>query len=236
MSELNLNVNSVISEPCTPKALLTLSAELKNVIHERNILTTKTKCKLLTALDELDDSTAMECDKKTLKEQAIEEIFFTEVTYLKQLEIMMMYFIKPIQERKLLSTDDVHCLFGEISNIYDVNGALLKELKADHTKVAQAFCKMAPFFKLYSVYAYNYSTAMNKLQELIARNGPFAKFLTNQETRPEVQTKLSSLLITPIQRVPRYLLLLKQVLENTSKEDEDYDTLKGKLIFPAGLI
>lgn len=55
----------------------------------------------------------------------------------------------------------------------------------------------------------------------------FAKFIDNQETRPEVQMKLSALLIAPIQRIPRYCLLLQQVLENSTTHDSDYLTLKS---------
>lgn len=50
-----------------------------------------------------------------------------------------------------------------------------------------------------------------------------------QESRPEVQSKLSSLLIAPIQRIPRYRLLLKQVLDYTSPVDADYLALKSAL-------
>lgn len=62
-------------------------------------------------------------------------------------------------------------------------------------------------------------------------NTQFAKFLDNQESRPEVQSKLSSLLITPVQRIPRYCLLLKQVIENTDEADPEYISLKSKAIY-----
>lgn len=227
MSEFVIKPCKVILEPCTPKAQVKLSVELRNVINERNILTARTKKKFISALDELedDDKGLLKGNSKKYKEQAIEEIFQTEVKYLNQLETIMIYFMKPLRERNILSIEDYQCIFGGISNIYDVNGALLKELKEDSTKVAEAFCKMAPFFKLYSVYAYNYTTAMSKLQDVTVHNSTFSKFLDNQESRPEVQSKLSSLLITPIQRVPRYLLLLKQVADNTSPSESDFSIL-----------
>lgn len=62
-------------------------------------------------------------------------------------------------------------------------------------------------------------------------NPNFAKFIQTQETRPEVQSKLSALLITPIQRVPRYKLLLKQLCELTTPKDSDYVLLQGKKHF-----
>lgn len=50
--------------------------------------------------------------------------------------------------------------------------------------------------------------------------------MVKTESRPEVQQKLSSLLITPIQRVPRYRLLLQQVLLYTSPADIDYKLIQ----------
>lgn len=52
-------------------------------------------------------------------------------------------------------------------------------------------------------------------------------FIRNQETRPEVNTKLPALLITPIQRIPRYKLLIKEVLQHTDDQHKDYTLLKG---------
>lgn len=155
----------VMLEPVTPKAQLTLSAELRKVIHERNVLTARTKKKFINALEEIQD---VESDnnsaKKSLKEEAICEVLNTEVSYLKQLEIIMNYFMKPIKERKILSDEDFRSVFGDIGTIYEVNGALLEELQADPSQIAEAFSKLAPFFKLYSVYAYNYSNTIKTLQ------------------------------------------------------------------------
>ena len=87
---------------------------------------------------------------------------------------------------------------------------------------------MAPFFKLYSVYAFDYRKALLMVQELTSKNPVFRKFLEQTESRPEVQRKLNSLMIIPIQRVPRYKLLLEQVLLYTSPADADFKLLKGK--------
>lgn len=54
----------------------------------------------------------------------------------------------------------------------------------------------------------------------------FRSFLEKTESRPEVQQKLNSLLIAPIQRVPRYRLLLQQVLLYTSPSDSDYKIIQ----------
>lgn len=59
----------------------------------------------------------------------------------------------------------------------------------------------------------------------------FKNFISEQETRPEVGKSLFSLLITPIQRVPRYKLLLKEVLQHTPNKHREYNLLQGNKLF-----
>lgn len=66
-------------------------------------------------------------------------------------------------------------------------------------------------------------------QELTEKNTAFKKFLETTESRPEVQRKLISLLIAPIQRVPRYRLLLQQVILYSSPCEADFKILQGIL-------
>lgn len=72
--------------------------------------------------------------------------------------------MKPLSEKKLLNSLSYTTLFENIETLYNVNGELLKELKHNPDNVASAFRKLAPFFKLYSVYAYNYKRALVLLQ------------------------------------------------------------------------
>lgn len=168
-----------------------------------------------------------EMDKrKTFRLQAIHEIVTSEKTYLQQLQILMDYFVKPLKERKIIDEASHTTLFGQIEMIHNLNGEFLRELESDMDNVAKAFLKMAPFFKLYSVYAFDYRHALLVLQELTSKNAAFRKFLETTEFCPEVQRKLNSLMIAPIQRVPRYKLLLEQVLLYTSPADADFKLLK----------
>lgn len=154
----------VVLEQMTPQKQLALSAELRNVINERNILTSRTKRKVLNDLEELNRSDEK---KNEFKSEALRELLDSEVTYLKQIEIINNFFMKPVQRRNLLSKSDFATIFGNIANIYNVNGELLNELKKDVTDVAKAFHKMAPYFKLYSAYAYDFKISLNILQVCI---------------------------------------------------------------------
>ncbi|XP_015591294.1 putative protein tag-52 isoform X2 [Cephus cinctus] len=141
----------------------------------------------------------------------------------------MQFFMHTMIEKGLLTHASYITLFGNIESLYNVNGELLKELKQDPENVAKAFYRLAPFFKLYSVYAYDYKQALILLQDTEQNDPVTADFIAKQESRPEVGKKLSSLLIAPIQRIPRYKLLLSEVLKHTSTRHKDYNILRGSL-------
>ncbi|XP_049829803.1 putative protein tag-52 [Schistocerca gregaria] len=212
----------------TPQNQLTLSAELRNVIQERNILTTRTRLKVLSDLDGV-KRTSDEEKRISLRNKAIQEILTSEVSYLRSLETVMKYFMEPLQEADFISPTLYNALFGHIQMLYKVNGELLNELKMNPDCIAEAFLRLAPFFKLYSVYAYDYKQVLSIMQDIGKKNGKLNSFIKDQESRPEVGTKLPSLLITPIQRVPRYRLLLQEVLSYTPKSHKDYAALVESL-------
>lgn len=219
----------VVLEPITPKVNDQFSAELKQVINERNILTTKTRKRVTQALEDIATENAV-IIKKTKKEKLLSEITETEECYVAQLEVILEFFIKPTLEKKLLAPEHFETLFGNIKTIYKINKELLTELRKGNNHVAEAFSKIAPLFKCYSFYASGYKRSLELLQNCHKRNVKFAKFLEMQETRPEVQSKLSALLIAPIQRVPRYKLLLQSLCKLSSRFEQDYETFTGELV------
>lgn len=168
--------------------------------------------------------------RKNFRLQAVQEILTSERSYINQLQILMKYFVSPLKDQDIISGDEFTILFGQIEMIYNLNTELLKNLESDLGNVGKAFLRLAPFFKLYSVYAFDYNRSQIVLQELTEKNQKFRKFLEQNESRPEVQTKLMSLLISPIQRVPRYRLLLQQVILYSSPvDDDDFKILQGKV-------
>ncbi|XP_071870354.1 putative protein tag-52 [Bombus fervidus] len=206
-----------------------LSFELKKIINDRNVLSMRSRMKVLNNLNEHNQKQYEE-KEKDLKFQAIHEILTTEATYLRQLEILMEYFVQPMIERKLLHHSLLSTLSENIKTLYNVSGELIKELKQDPRNIAGAFHKLAPFFKLYSVYAYDYEQILSVLQIKQENDTEFKDFISKQETRPEVGRKLPSILITPIQRVPRYKLLLREVLQHTSNKHKEYNLLQACLV------
>ncbi|CAL7948653.1 unnamed protein product [Xylocopa violacea] len=216
-----------MNTPRSPQILL--SSELKKVINDRNVLSMRSRMRVLNSLNESNQK-QFEEKEKNLRYQAVQEILTTEVTYLRQLEILMEFFIQPLFERNLLNHSLLSTLSENVKTLYNVSGELVKELKQDPQNIAGAFHKLAPFFKLYSVYAYDYEQVLSLLQTKQENDFIFKDFINKQETRPEVGKKLPSLLITPIQRVPRYKLLLQEVLQHTPVKHKEYNLLQVCLV------
>ena len=68
--------------------------------------------------------------------------------------------------------------------------------------------KMLPMMKLYVDYVNNYDDAMVVFQEL-SKLDKFTTWLEEQKQKSGMKLDLVALLITPVQRVPRYELLLR---------------------------
>lgn len=209
------------------------------------MLTTRTRLKVLSEIaEEQEDSLcsatveedspfrsscvvpdAAEDKKEKRRRKVTEELFETEKTYIQHLELAHKFFEFPLRFNCLISEQDHSMLFSNLEQILEVNTKLLEYM--EQTTVGTAFKFLGPFLKLYSMYAKSHQEATKILQENIAKNEKFADFIREQEERPELTgLKVGALLITPVQRIPRYKLLLEDLLENTSQDHHDYAMLK----------
>lgn len=102
--------------------------------------------------------------RKNFRLQAVQEILTSERSYINQLQILMKYFVDPLKDKEILSNEEFIVLFGQIEMIYNLNTELLKNLENDLGNVGKAFLRLAPFFKLYSVYAFDYNRSQIVLQ------------------------------------------------------------------------
>ncbi|WFD43629.1 hypothetical protein MPSI1_002292 [Malassezia psittaci] len=90
---------------------------------------------------------------------------------------------------------------------------------------------IAPFLKMYTLFMQNFSSAMQCITEERSSNERFAAFLQHAETEAAsygagAELGLQAQLLTIVQRVPRYRLLLQQLLNNTPASHVDYVALR----------
>jgi hypothetical protein len=88
---------------------------------------------------------------------------------------------------------------------------------------------------LYRKYLANYNTA-NRTLKLLGEDKKFQAWLLDTEAKNAEQlsgTSLSSLLIQPVQRIPRYRMLLEELLKQYSKvataEQEGVEDSRGRV-------
>ena len=71
------------------------------------------------------------------------------------------------------------------------------------------------FFKLYFEYFHNFPQSNNLLDELAERQD-FSQFIDQLRTNPKYnQLSLKDYLIKPVQRLPKYVLIMKEIRKNT---------------------
>ncbi|CAH1785476.1 unnamed protein product [Owenia fusiformis] len=159
------------------------------------------------------------------KAKIAQELIDSEKTYQQHLELVLKYFQEPLLNSNMLPRNVVSVIFGNIEQIIAVNRALHVHLA--HLDVGEAFKQLMPFLKLYSMYANGHERALATLMEWDQKSSEFAAFRRRQEDLPEVKgLKLNALLITPVQRIPRYKLMLEDLLKFTPQDSEDYPAIK----------
>lgn len=109
-------------------------------------------------------------------------------------------------------------------------------MKAEYKKyplspnIGNVFLKFAPFLKIYTFYIINYDLALQEVEKQEKKNRKFTEFLEKAMELPECQNlSFSSFLILPIQRIPRYQLLLRDLLDRTPNDHVDYDKIERSL-------
>lgn len=115
-------------------------------------------------------------------------------------------------------------IFGNIRIVYDLNKDLLEnEFKKMYegwntqTRIGPIFKKIIPFLKMYTSYSNTYSAASELCSRLMNNNQKFRTEVTNISQNSDTKLKLPDYLIMPIQRIPRYCLLINDLQRHTDK-------------------
>jgi FYVE/RhoGEF/PH domain-containing protein 5/6 len=172
--------------------------------------------------------------------EVLEEIVKTEQSYVNFLERLVKIFILPIRAlvgtpEQVLSADDIKVLFANVEIIYQFNYELSAQLrtrmnnKRASFQLGDIFVKMTPYFKMYAEYLRNYDQSQALLLRLQAKHKDFKVFTEAQRAKHKEHMQLRDLLIMPVQRIPRYRLLLEELIKQTPPSNMDYQNIKEAL-------
>jgi ACT domain-containing protein len=157
------------------------------------------------------------------------EILSTERTYVEALQHLHKAWMLPLS--RVLSENDIHRIFGNIVSILRFNETLLGKLErrmknfdAETTLIGDIFKSLVPFLSMYTDYCCNYGEGMLLVNKLKVDDEEVAAVLSQSVVDSNGQD-LQDFCITPVQRVPRYRLLLDQLIKNTPVEHPDYENL-----------
>ncbi|NXG78922.1 FGD3 protein, partial [Baryphthengus martii] len=157
------------------------------------------------------------------------ELLHTEEAYVKRLHLLDQVFCTKLSEAGI-SSEVITGIFSNISSIYCFHGQfLLPELKTRITqewninpRLGDILQKLAPFLKMYGEYVKNFDRAMDMVNTCMQRSSPFKDVVQNVQ-KQEVcgNLTLQHHMLEPVQRIPRYELLLKDYLKKLPEESPD---------------
>jgi len=168
------------------------------------------------------------------RDKITKEIIETEKSYVKSLEIFIEDFLKPLRNNPR-TTKNVEDIFGNVDEVLYVNQVLKKNLeeivKNQEVKIGQVFNEVGPYLKPYYIsYTKNFAHATQVLKEC-EKGSEFSEWLEqcilfgDPPTEISRKSLIKDLMIMPVQRIPRYTLLLSNLLEYTPPTHPDYENL-----------
>jgi len=184
----------------------------------------------------LGDSAA-NMEMKEKRRKVINELIETERAYVNGLDLIYTNFLIPLissleTPQPLLDRAELTSLFSNFIDIWNLHRSFFTSLTTYLTDitnpppVSPVLMSHFPYLSLYTPFVTSFPTVLTSLSNLMATSPPFAQFIITQEADPRCgKLGLRDWLLTIVQRCPRYLLLLKDLINCTDRTDPEYRAL-----------
>uniref|UniRef100_A0A6B2L0U6 DH domain-containing protein n=1 Tax=Arcella intermedia TaxID=1963864 RepID=A0A6B2L0U6_9EUKA len=183
----------------------------------------------------IDDESISEEERITRQQQRIErrgkliqELVRSEETHVEALKTVIVNYLSPLKEKKILSLPVIKKLFGNIELILTWNMDFLFRLK-ERLEFSDCFgdlvIKMSVILRqLFTQYNENYQSAQLTYTECLRNNKEFEQFIQKNNQASPNSNLLTSLYL-PIQRMIMYDSFLKDIVLLTPPNHQDYEAL-----------
>ncbi|XP_078001295.1 FYVE, RhoGEF and PH domain-containing protein 2-like isoform X2 [Glandiceps talaboti] len=170
------------------------------------------------------------------------ELLVTEKKYVNRLFLVdQVFHFRLDNENRMhnwFSPDVVKDMFANIKSIYKFHSDfLLPQMEQrlqdwdNNPKIGDIMKSNAPFFRMYSEYVKNFDHAMELLNSWMVKVPEFAELVrTIQKDKACGSLSLPHHLLEPVQRIPRYELLMKEYLKNLAENSPDKKDTEEALI------
>eukprot|EP01130_Rhizamoeba_saxonica_P004937 TRINITY_DN1994_c1_g1_i2.p1 TRINITY_DN1994_c1_g1~~TRINITY_DN1994_c1_g1_i2.p1 ORF type:complete len:559 (+),score=106.95 TRINITY_DN1994_c1_g1_i2:185-1678(+) len=184
-----------------------------------------------------DDATNSEEEDNPRRDAIIQEIIYTEQTYVGFLLVLEEIFYQPLDtlssfQDAVISKHDVDLIFGNVPKIRKSNQRLLHLLEeSQDSNISQIFLSMMEKLKKsHKPYLENFTKARVRKEYLVEHNRDFERFLrVIRHATPCEGKTLADILIMPVQRMPRYEMLLNDLLKYTPDDHPEYTSIQEAL-------
>ncbi|KAJ6659895.1 hypothetical protein lerEdw1_018351 [Lerista edwardsae] len=169
------------------------------------------------------------------------ELLETERAYVSRLHLLDQVFFSELmmeaKSRKTFPVDVVKMIFSNISSIYQFHAQFfLPELQKRmeswdvNPRIGDIIQKLAPFLKMYSEYVKNFDKAVGLITTWSEKSLPFQELISSIQRREiSANLTLQHHMLEPVQRIPRYELLLKDYIRKLPPESLDREDAQKAL-------
>ncbi|GAM27886.1 hypothetical protein SAMD00019534_110620, partial [Acytostelium subglobosum LB1] len=159
------------------------------------------------------------------------ELLTTERSYINSLQILAQEYLTPLRKMSeqlniTTNVDNLKSLSDNIAVITNINTSLLNLFKQRieskpwhcHTLFGDIFFKLSDLLRCYISYVNQYNRSLNSVNEFM-KHSALSDYITATTLR--TNQRLNDLIIIPVQRIPRYVLLLEQMAKVTEASHPD---------------
>ncbi|CAN9500811.1 unnamed protein product [Ophioblennius macclurei] len=172
------------------------------------------------------------------------EILTTERTYLKDLEVITVWFRSAVIKENAMPDGLMTLLFSNIDPIYEFHRGFLKELdqrlalwegrsnahvKGDYQRIGDVMLKNMCALKEFTSYLQKHDEVLTELEKASKRLKKLETVYKEFELQKVCYLPLNTFLLKPIQRLMHYKLILERLCKHYSPSHRDHDDCKEAL-------
>ncbi|KAJ6250596.1 faciogenital dysplasia protein [Anaeramoeba flamelloides] len=154
------------------------------------------------------------------------ELEETESNYIGYLRWMNKVYRELVKKGIIGQADQKKLIIGFVA-IYQFNMVFYKEIEKcvqnwnSNPSLGKCFAGLIPYMGIYTPYINNYENQLNEIQRLSKKNQKFRRYLKRIPKKSYSKgLSFQSLTIMPIQRLPRYELLLRELIKYSKGEEK----------------
>ncbi|GFS07238.1 FYVE, RhoGEF and PH domain containing 1 [Elysia marginata] len=172
----------------------------------------------------------------------VQEMLKTERDYVARLHLLHHVFFfrldKENRQQTFIPAETLTQMFSNIKSIYTFHhDFLLQQIEEkveswdQDPRIGHILEKNAPFLKMYSQYIAGFDNAMKLIDQWTKKSSKFSNIIKTVQELPECgNLSLQHHMLEPIQRVPRYELLIKDYMKTLPEDSPDLNDAKGNLV------